>query len=84
MNAEQEVITINELTAGDIYDQLSRRISQVRGIVDCIGNLDADGGSLDDHSTNDAAWAAKDLLAQARDYAEALLKIAMRKEGGTE
>lgn len=82
MNAVEEVSTIKEMSAGDIYDQLSRRISQVHGIVDCIGNLDADGGSLDDHSANNACWAAKDLLAQARDYADALLRIAMRKEVG--
>lgn len=82
MNAVEEVSTIKEMSAGDVYDQLSRRISQARGIADCLGNLDQDDDALDDFSVNNATWAIKDLLAQAGGYADALLRIAMRKEGG--
>lgn len=70
------------MSAGDIYDQLSKRLNQSRAIVDCLGNLADDGGSLDDVSIGDASWAVKDLLKQALAYAGALLEIAKRQEGG--
>lgn len=64
------------MSADDIYDQITRCISQARGIADCIGNIPPDGGvSLEDDSIDGAAWAVKDLLAQAKEYLGALMEI---------
>lgn len=74
--------TTQEMSASDIYDKISRCIIQSQGMVDCLGNLDLEGGSLEDFSLNAASWAVKDLLEQASTYASALLEIAKRQEGG--
>jgi len=61
-----------EMNVGDIYDDLRKRLLQVRGIVDLIGNYDPD--NVDDGSLSDATWAAKELLAQAAELASQLLQ----------
>lgn len=43
-------------------DTITRKIQQSIGIIDLMGNLDQNDESLDDHSMNNASWAAKDLL----------------------
>lgn len=80
MNAAEEVSTIKEMNAGDLYDGLQKRLLQVRGIADLIGHVESDG--IEDVSLDSTVWAVKDILEQAEEYARALLKIATSKEGG--
>lgn len=73
---------IETLSKGDLYDQFSKRMLQARAIADCLGNLNPEGGSLNDSSMDGAAWAVKDLLDQAREYAERIFSYDEAKPEG--
>lgn len=60
-----------------ILSDLLMRINQAHGLVDVIGNLDLETNTLDVNSLNNASWAAKSLLSEARSLTERLYHVAI-------
>lgn len=63
------------LTPGDLYEAVSRRIMQARGMCALFGHAHKMAGAVEDLAFEYAAWGAKDLLTQADALALQLLRM---------
>lgn len=52
-----------DIDEDNLQDEISKRLSQARGIADLLGNAKSE--LLDAGSSGDAAWIVKDLLREA-------------------